>query len=65
LKEDPNIISVNYHLALSFLGIGDDDLAIKYFSKVVDLDPEHQDAVRRLKELTDPEDLYTFEVPPL
>jgi len=42
-----------------------EDLAIKYFSKVVDLDPEHQDAGRRLKELTDTEELYTFEVPPL
>ncbi|MBL7149182.1 MAG: tetratricopeptide repeat protein [Candidatus Cloacimonetes bacterium] len=65
LKEDPNIVSAHYHLGRSYLGLSEVDKAVEEFEKVVNLDPEHKDAARRLKELTDSEDLYTFKVPSL
>ena len=63
VSEDKNIISVQYHLGVSYLGLKEVVKAVKCFRKVLELNPEHKGAQEKLIGLhTDQEMLYKYGV---
>ncbi len=65
IKVNPELPSVHYHLGRSYMGISENELAIEEFKTVMKLNPIHRDATRRLKELANDDEMYSFEVAPL
>ena len=65
-NESPEVVSVNYHLGLAYLGVADIENALKYFKNVIKLDPEHKAAKEKLNEILNDQDMiysYGIEIP--
>jgi len=59
--EDTGMVSAQYHLGLSYLGLKDIENAMKAFKKVIELNPDHHGAKEKIEQLfTDQETLYSY-----
>jgi tetratricopeptide (TPR) repeat protein len=59
--EDPNVVSVQFHLGLAYLGLKKITKAMKCFEKVIELNTEHKGAKDKMDLLlTDQEMLYGY-----